>query len=210
MNARHKAAVDAYLSENFEKLLRISANVTGGIAGNHNRDETAYDYMLMYVEWIYAHKDKVCRIIGEGWIHKFSTKWLSRNRFRAWEKLKPQHVLPDDERIWQNGVSHPQEEDVIREISILHAASEAAPDEATQYIRELIGMGLNESQVDKVLTVKLVAQEVLDPAERILMNMLYADGMTLREIEAATGIPRTSVHRMVRVMVTKIKQKINE
>ena len=208
----YKMFIGGWIESNHNDLVRSSKMLVKKIS-NRTKDN-AHELLSCFVLYLYedANRNRICKIIQEGWLHKFATLWMQKNLFGGrniyGKKIKYAHTLPD----WnfQDAVadrSRDESDFILKEI-ILDA--ESAPLSSRDNLRDMYSAGMNEGQVDNIIRAYMAADDSLEPHEKILFQFYFVNGMSYRDLQRKLNIDKSQVFRMVKVIEEKIKNRIAE
>lgn len=224
-----KEAIDAFVVDQFKNLKRIARSYTSrrrnSPAWTSDVAEELFSYMLGE---LYSGRQSVAAVAANGPVDLLrwctavmgnsmrGTSGFSRSRGRlhavdpletpsAWVRTSSDGDDPDylDGRFLgePRPVSHP--------ICAGDDDHQPAVDEAASFLEaELLTEGMHPDRVAQFLAVAPCAQ-AMPIHQRVLVELYFVDGLSIRQIAAQKGIPPSSVFEMVRTAKRELRACID-
>lgn len=225
-----KDAIDAFLVENYERLHRTARGITKhcGPAGPDSADEL-FSYM---VSEVYSGRTSISEVAANGPtdLLRWATALMNmsfRSKKSAFSRLMS--PMPTHQRHDFAGLSLGTAPDAIladvsgaclddegsRVVAHVFARThddstslDQATSEASSFQEaELLVDGMHPDRVAEFLAVSPCVQS-MPLFQRILVELYFVDGLSIRRIAAEKGIPQSSVFEMVRTARTVLRDCI--
>ena len=176
--------IDEFLTQNFQRLKTLSRKVAG------SRHEELFSHA---VENLYTSQ-VAYQIAPKGETHllKYTTAMMKR----SWK-----HQTSSFYRYRREEPNGQWEEQFLG----LHKETYAFEFGSTLYTEELLRLGFNDCQIEKILKIRSKFSE-LSPLMKSLFHSYFIKDKSIREIARANGISSTSVFNFLKQLKSQLKE----
>ena len=191
-----KNDIDKFIEINYDWLVSVAENVLGKSSKN---DTDANDLISNLVIYLYENKDNILlKYLNDVMFKKLCVSYIKKQS--SWNKTLFKKQFKFD---------FAELDELSYEKSIDSSAIElvGAPEKASDYIKDLMNLGFNENQIEKVLKFKIIEKD-LNIYDSNLIDMYINKNMSYAEISKKCNIPVTSVFFLVKELRETIFNKI--
>lgn len=207
MSARgHNEFVTAWIEENRDTVARAASRAASASWGM-SRADRQHEIEMALVMHLYANPERVAEVVEQGWLAQFVVVWIQRNAPRVMRRALGRDV-PYGDFFDAPECARAADESRVDDLARTYVDAERGPEAAREYVRDLVGQGMSDRQVSRVLACSLASYDALDGAERALFRMYFREGRSVRKIAEATQLPRSTVHEMIQRMKNKIREYV--